>query len=229
MRRAALLLLALLMLALLGGAVADGGRGKEGRAGKGDDREGDADGERRGDDDERAPKGREARDEDDDEEGEDEERDRDRPRKVKRGADDRAGPASEPSGTSTPAPSLILTGDAALRQSTRVEPGRLSYVLAVGGLGLTPAEGVRLTAELPDLGSPWVVNGAGAKDCRMEGQGLACDFGDLAVGDVRLLQVATAVTAAPAWEVESTASLDAGNDREPGNDEATSVVGVLLT
>ena len=235
MRRTAIalpLLAALLVAAL--GVAADGDRAsRDDRAGhaqdgtEGDDRRDDR---REEDRDEPAAKERKhgKEDQEDEDDGHDErdgeredggESDRKRQRDTDR---ESAGPAAD----ELP---VLLSGDVAVRQTVNVDPGRLTYVVAVGGLGVGVAEGVRLAADLPDLGRPWSLTGRGAEACSLDGLRLSCAFGDLAPGDVRLLQVASDIAATPAWEVRTTAAVAAGNDARPGNDAATTVVSVLLT
>lgn len=226
MRRVlALILLAFLLMAALG-VAADDGRGPREQKGR--------DGQDRGDEEDRDD-GDERDDEDErDEDGDDDRRDR-RKGKDREGAGgkdrDREAPVKpvEPSRPTVPEVPVTLTGDAVVRQAVRTEPGRLTYVLVVGDVGTGIAEDVRLAAELPELGSAWGMVGAGSRACTLDGVRLACSFGDLAPGEVRLLQLSSAVAAAPPWEVRTTAGLEAGNDRDAGNDSSTSVVGILLT
>jgi hypothetical protein len=101
--------------------------------------------------------------------------------------------------------------------------------MLVGAIGPGLVKEVHLGADLPDLGEGWTVQGAGSSSCHIVELRLDCAFGDLAPGELRLLQATSAVGFAPQWEVKTTAQLAAGNDGTPGNDAATTVVGILLT
>lgn len=234
-RRLALLVLLAFLAGGAAGAVADGDR----REGKGAqrDRDGNEDGGRgdgEGDADHGEGRGKD-RDGDDQATDHDGDGDKGGGGKERGRGDDRArGDKARPGGQRAEIPQVdvALTGDAAVRQSARTEPGRLTYLLLVGGLGPAVADDVSLRADLPDLGGEWTLAGAASKACRtagIEGLHLHCSFGDMAPGDLRLLEASSAVHLPPAWEVKTTTVLAAGNDGRPGNDSATSVVGILLT
>jgi hypothetical protein len=122
---------------------------------------------------------------------------------------------------------VALTGDAAVRQSVRSDPGRLTYVFLVGGLGPLVAKNVRLATTLPDVASDWSLEGLGADSCRLSGLELDCAFGDLAPGEIRLIQASGSIDVVPAWELRTTAQLG-GHDGHADNDAATTILGVLL-
>jgi hypothetical protein len=248
MRRFVLSLLALLLLAFAGAAAADGdGDRDEGRDrdddGRRDDKSGKADKQDDATEEDEGGRERERDEDEDDERDGDDGRAERKDGKQGHGGDkgkdgenrrdkggDQPRQPTEQQAEPAPQPATIeLTGDVSVRHTARVEAGRLSYVLAVGDVGVGTAEDVRLAAELPDLGGSWKVTGHGADDCAVEETLLSCSFGDLGAGELRLLRVASDVEEAPAWQVQSTATLVAGNDGDPANDAATSVVGVLLT
>lgn len=233
------LLLVLLLAGAAAAVAADEGKDESGHGG--DEREGDGDGgDRRGDDDghddrDRDDNGDDGKDDDKDED-KDEDDDRREGRKEKKGKEGKAprrqaAPAPAPSPPPAPQPvPVALTGDAALRQSVRNEPGRLTYVFLVGGLGPSKAHDVSLAADLPDLATTWTLSGAGSEGCAVDRSlRLTCSWGDLGLGDVKVFQATAPVEKAPAWQVRTVAELAAGNDRDPRNDAAATTVGILLT
>lgn len=237
MRRPLLALLLAFLLALAAVAVAadgggDGPRHRDGREGRDeDDRDEDGRDEDERDDekdeDDRKGDGREERKE---RKEKPERRERPRPQPRAPEPPEPAAPAPAPVPPVPPPVHVALTGDAAVRQSVRNEPGRLTYLVAVGGLGPGEARDVTLSADLPDVAASWTLAGAGSEGCAVSPDlRLSCAWGDMGLGDVEVFQMTARLERAPAWQVRTVAALEAGNDRDGGNDVASSVVGILLT
>jgi hypothetical protein len=247
MRRRLWSLLVLLLLSLATQAAADDGDDERESKDRGDSKDHGKDGDRgedrKGDDDRDDDREDREDDRDDDEGREDHKKerkhDKDEKRKAK-GAPDRRGeerdgqsgdaipqapaqrpiPATQPRGTMPPPPA-----DAGVAILSTVLPGRITFTFLVSTAG--PLGQADLDVSLPEAAA-WTVTGPGVQACDLVGAKLACSFRGLAEGDVQLVQATTALREAPAWELVAQAAITTPGDPVPGNDAASSAVGLLL-
>src|SRR5687768_15645196 len=217
-------LLALLLLALSGQAAADGDDDDEDHDDEDDGRDEDGeDGKNKG-------KGRDHDDRDDDRD-EDASKDDDEDEKDDRGDDGdrrkgKGGKARPSHGGGGMQESLAQ--DASLQILPIALPGRVQFSFLVTNGRPEP---VTLAVDLPDVGGgTWALSGPGASSCDLRGLRLGCDLGDLAAGEVLVLQASAPIGRAPPWELvaEGTLATGAGPDAVPGNDAAAGRIGLLL-
>jgi uncharacterized repeat protein (TIGR01451 family)/fimbrial isopeptide formation D2 family protein len=96
----------------------------------------------------------------------------------------------------------------------------LNFLITVTNNGPGTARDVVVTDPLPAVpGFRWSIQGGtGAADCAIDAGVLTCDFGDLASGESRTVNIHTKTTGASCGEIVNTAFVETAN---AGSDEAT--------
>lgn len=123
------------------------------------------------------------------------------------------------------------TADVSVAKSVEVTEGvdehkdTVQFLLRVDSLGPADAANVTLVDELPDFGSNYTLGGADADDCSLEGFLLTCEFGTVAAGENRSVDVTSYLCEIGCGDdVVNTATVSADDDADASNDEASATV-----
>lgn len=103
----------------------------------------------------------------------------------------------------------------------------IEFDITVAAYGPDPSENVTLTDVVPTVGGGWALEGDDAEDCTFDGSTLSCDFGTLAAGEYRYVELVATTTLADCAGVTNTASISSRLDTDPDEDAATSSTEVV--